>query len=110
MTQMLANRLTTVPQQSFLNCVSLSIREENLNTSELDGLHGGNPLGYFVRELPRIYRAGQQAINRGMPPVLIEFVDGVIDEVSDAIENFEEGMTGSENGLNGWVPGIGYIE
>ena len=105
MTQTLANRTITVPQQSFLNCVSLSIQEEDLNTSELDGLHGGNPrLFTFVLEnIPRVYNQAQQAINRGMPPVIqatlhaaeqivddvIDTGDRVIDEVSQGIEEFE---------------------
>ncbi len=120
MSQTLANRMTTVPQQSFLNCVSLSIREEDLNTSELDGLHGGNPIGRLLQELPKVYRAAQQAINRGMPPVVyaaleeaeqivdaaIDTCDSIIDEVSDAIV---DGIADFENGVkNGWVPGSGY--
>ena len=97
MTQTLAKRMTTVPQQSFLNCVSLSIREEDLNTSELDGLHGGNPIGRLLQELPKVYRAAQQAINT---------CDSIIDEVSDAIV---DGIADFENGVkNGWVPGSGY--
>lgn len=103
MSQKLSNRMTTVPEQSFLNCVSLSIREEDLNTSELDGLHGGNRLINFVLEnIPRVYNQAQQAINRGMPPVIqatlheaeqivddvIDTCDSIIDDVSEGIEDF----------------------
>ena len=105
MSQTLSNRMTTVPQQSFLNCVSLSIREEDLNTSELDGLHGGNPrlFGLFLENIPRVFNQAQQAINRGMPPVIqatlheaeqivdeiIDTGDRVIDEISQGIEEFD---------------------
>ncbi len=99
MSQTLSNRMTTVPQQSFLNCVSLSIREEDLNTSELDGLHGGNPriVQFVLENIPRVYNQAQQAINRGMPPVipatlhkaeqLIDACDSIIDEISEGIED-----------------------
>ena len=85
MSQTLSNRLTTVPQQSFLNCVSLSIREEDLNTSELDGLHGGNRLVQFVIEnIPKAYNQAHQAISRGLPPV-VQATAAKVEEIADTL-------------------------
>ncbi len=118
MTQMLANRLTTVPQQFFSNCVSLSLREEDLTASDLSGLQGGNPrlVQYVLENLPKAQRTVQQTLNRGMPPVvyaafgkfeqiggaILDTCDSVLDVASDAITDFENGVK------SGWYPGKGY--
>ena len=41
MTQTLANRMTTNPQQPFTNCASLPIRQEGLTTNDLCEFQGG---------------------------------------------------------------------